>query len=56
MARKFKIFRKTITQDSNCFFVAEIGANHCGNVETAKKTYRYVQISRGKCCKISKKI
>ena len=37
MARKFKIFRKTITQDSNCFFVAEIGANHCGNVETAKK-------------------
>ena len=37
MARKFKIFRKTITQDSNCFFVAEIGANHCGSVETAKK-------------------
>ena len=24
MARKFKIFRKTITQDSNCFFVAEM--------------------------------
>ena len=37
MARKFKIFHQTITQDSNCFFVAEIGANHCGSVETGKK-------------------
>ena len=36
MARKFKIFHQTITQDSNCFFVAEIGANHCGSVETGK--------------------
>ena len=37
MTRKLKINNQTITQDSDCFFVAEIGANHCGSVETAKK-------------------
>jgi sialic acid synthase len=37
MTRKLKIFKQTITQDSDCFFVAEIGANHCGSVETGKK-------------------
>ena len=37
MTRKLKINKQTITQDSDCFFVAEIGANHCGSVETAKK-------------------
>ena len=37
MSRKFKINKQTITQDSDCFFVAEIGANHCGSVEIAKK-------------------
>ena len=37
MTRKIKINKQTITQDSDCFFVAEIGANHCGSVETAKK-------------------
>ena len=37
MTRKLKINKQTITQDSDCFFVAEIGANHCGSVKTAKK-------------------
>ncbi len=37
MTRNLKIFKQTITQDSDCFFVAEIGANHCGSVETSKK-------------------
>ena len=37
MTRKLNIFKRTITQDSDCFFVAEIGANHCGSVETGKK-------------------
>mgnify|MGYP001258341309 FL=1 len=37
MTRKLNINKEIITQDSDCFFVAEIGANHCGSVETAKK-------------------
>ena len=37
MTRNLRIFKQTITQDSECFFVAEIGANHCGSVETGKK-------------------
>tara|TARA_B110000967_G_C18783623_1_gene509587 strand:+ start:1 stop:1056 length:1056 start_codon:yes stop_codon:yes gene_type:complete len=37
MTRNLRIFKQTVTQDSECFFVAEIGANHCGSVETGKK-------------------
>tara|TARA_B100000780_G_scaffold177811_1_gene124665 strand:- start:2057 stop:3145 length:1089 start_codon:yes stop_codon:yes gene_type:complete len=37
MTRKLKIFKQIINQDSKCFFVAEIGANHCGSVKIGKK-------------------
>ena len=37
MTRKFKIGNTVINQESNCFVVAEIGANHMGEVKIAEK-------------------
>ena len=55
MTRKFKIFQQTITQDSNCFFVAEIGANHCGSVKTGKKLIDMCKQARVNAVKFQKR-
>ena len=36
MSRKFIINKQIITEKSQCFFVAELGANHCGSMKLAK--------------------
>jgi N-acetylneuraminate synthase/sialic acid synthase len=55
MTRKLKIFKQTITQDSDCFFVAEIGANHCGSVETAKKLIDMCKLAGANAVKFQKR-
>lgn len=38
--RKFKIKDKVITDDSDCFVIAEIGNNHKGDINIAKKMFQ----------------
>ena len=40
MGRKFVIDGNEINQNSDCFVVAEIGANHMGKVDIKKETIR----------------
>ncbi len=37
--RSFKIINTQIKDDSDCFVIAEVGHNHQGNLETAKKMF-----------------
>ena len=37
MPREIKIDNQIINDDSNCFVIAEIGNNHQGKLENAKK-------------------
>ena len=52
MTRKFKIGNTVINQESNCFVVAEIGANHMGEVKIAEK----MRIFRGAKSRKNQKI
>ena len=38
--RKLVIDGKTITDDGDCYVIAEVGHNHQGNIETAKEMFR----------------
>src|SRR5678810_832903 len=40
MERRLIIDGQEISEDSNCYVIAEIGHNHQGNMETAKELFR----------------
>ena len=55
MTRKFKIGNTVINQESNCFVVAEIGANHMGEVKIAEKMILAAKDSGANAVKFQKR-
>ena len=55
MSRKFTINKKTITDKSQCYFVAELGANHCGNMKIAKDLIDMCKLAGASAVKLQKR-
>tara|TARA_Y100001970_G_scaffold197169_1_gene239807 strand:+ start:4120 stop:5169 length:1050 start_codon:yes stop_codon:yes gene_type:complete len=55
MSRKFNIGDVKITQDSECFVVAEIGANHMGKIDIAEKMILSAKESGANAVKFQKR-
>jgi N-acetylneuraminate synthase/sialic acid synthase len=55
MSRKFTINKEIITEKSQCYFVAEIGANHCGNMKLAKDLIDMCKLAGASAVKLQKR-
>ena len=55
MPREINIDNQTINDDSNCFVIAEIGNNHQGELENAKKLITLAKQSGVSAVKFQKK-
>lgn len=55
MIRRLVIDGTEITDDSNCYVVAELGWNQMGSVETAKGMMRFASFSKVDAVKLQKR-
>lgn len=55
MARELKIGNTLIGDDTDCYVIAEIGQNHQGEVETAKKLFDEAKLCGANAVKIQKR-
>ena len=55
IARELRIDGTTINDASDCYVIAEIGHNHQGNVETAKKLFREAREAGANAVKLQKR-
>ena len=55
MPREINIDNQTINDDSHCFVIAEIGANHQGELENAKKLITLAKESGASAVKFQKR-
>ena len=53
--RKLVIDGKTITDDGDCFVIAEVGHNHQGKLETAKEMFRVAKDCGADAVKLQKR-
>lgn len=53
--RQFIIDGHTIHDDSDAFVIAEIGANHCGNIETCKQLFQAAKACGANAVKLQKR-
>ncbi len=53
--RELTIDNKTITDDGDCFVIAEIGHNHQGNLETAKEMFKVAKECGADAVKLQKR-
>ena len=53
--RELTIENKTITDDGDCFVIAEIGHNHQGNLETAKEMFKVAKACGADAVKLQKR-
>ena len=55
MKRKFTINKQVITENSGCYFVAELGANHCGSMKLAKELIDMCKLAGASAIKLQKR-
>lgn len=55
MTRKLVIDGTEITDDSDCYVVAELGCNHMGSVDTAKEMIRFASFCKVNAVKLQKR-
>lgn len=55
MERKLTIDGQVISDDSDCYVIAEIGHNHQGNIETAKELFRAARECGANAVKLQKR-
>ena len=55
MARSLVIDETEITEDSDCYVVAELGCNHMGSVDTAKEMIRFASFCKVNAVKLQKR-